>query len=118
MTNIGDATESKPYWLSFSDERGFLGVAVVYVSERDAEEAATNLPTTAKPEARWVVAAAGIAHRLGCNPGGEVVGFQLTKEGASLIPDGAVGTLLQKEELKAYGFEIGSLFDHLTMRHD
>lgn len=118
MTSIGDATGPKPYWLSFSDERGFLGVAVVYVSERDAEEAATRLPATAKPEARWAVAAAGIAHRLGCNPGGEVVGFQLTQEGASLIPACAIGTLLQKEQLKAYGFEIGSLFDHLTRRDD
>lgn len=77
---------TRTFWLSFVDpdrpdgER-FLGVAVVDVTDEDAARARLVLTARfpkALPDAEWIAAATSKAHREGCNPGGEVVAFDIT----------------------------------------
>ncbi len=65
------------HYLSFASDAGFLGGCIVRGDD--------------------VVEAAKEAHRLGCNPGGEVLGAPVP---ADLMPkDGYTGRLLQKHEI-------------------
>lgn len=102
--------QKKTFWLSFCDGdrpkgRQFLGVAVVDVS---AEEAADMLLEVmlrfpnAQDGAEWVGAAARKAHRLGCNPGGEVGSVEMPPEwpGYETCPR---GELLSRERLIELG---------------
>lgn len=73
------------HWLSFCDPdrakgQQFLGVAIV--------------------EARDFRAAVQIAHRIGCNPGGEVLGYPLADDGP-LVPMAFRDRLLSKGEVEA-----------------
>lgn len=97
------------YWLSFVDSdriegERFLGVCVVEVTDADA---AAILPEihekfpNAQPEAEWIAAATRKAHRLGCNPGGEVATIEL-KEGWPFYHLIERDRLLTREELYAY----------------
>lgn len=79
---------TRTFWLSFVDPARpdgecFLGVAVVDVTEEDAARARLILAKRfphALPDAEWIAAATSKAHREGCNPGGEVAGFDLTAQ--------------------------------------
>ena len=88
------------FWLSFADETGNLGVAVVDVTPEDIEAAkvkvARDFPN-ARPGAELVGAAIGIAHRLGCNPGGSVLCFPIPSEHPA-----PRGVLLTKDEAKQW----------------
>jgi hypothetical protein len=64
------------WWLSFVDEDEWLGGAVV--------------------DALSFLDAVGVAHRLGCNPGGQVAGWPVVG-----IPDEYTGRLLTREEVSA-----------------
>lgn len=77
---------SKVFWLSFCDAerpkgQQFLGACLVEVTAEDADamavEVAMRFPF-AQPGAEWIGAAARKAHRLGCNPGGEVASVEVT----------------------------------------
>lgn len=67
----------RTYWLSFASEQGFLGACVVDVTEEQAAQVLKDVPEIYdKEEGPWVVAAARVAHREGCNPGGEVAAWR------------------------------------------
>ena len=75
----------KMFWLSFCDSNRlkgaqFLGAAVVEVTAEEADEAAVDVMLWypfAQPDSEWIVAAVTKAHRLGCNPGGEVTSIEV-----------------------------------------
>jgi hypothetical protein len=70
----------KVFWLSFCDAarpkgQQFLGACLVDVTAAEADAAAVDVLRRfpfAEPDAEWIAAAVKKAHRLGCNPGGEV----------------------------------------------
>ncbi len=77
---------TKTFWLSFCDPDRpagdrFLGVCVVDVTEADAARSkaiiAARFPN-ALPGAEWIAAATSVARHAGCNPGGEVAGYDVT----------------------------------------
>jgi hypothetical protein len=83
------AKQSPLWWLSFADPdkppgQAFLGVAIVHAYTDS------------------VVAAAAKAHDLGCNPGGEVVGYWI--EEPDSIPASHIGRLLS--EAVAYSLTV------------
>lgn len=75
------------YWLSFVDEAGFLGAAMVPAS--------------------GVVSAARAAWALGCNPGGEMkcVG-PLPAEFAAAVDEKWIGRLMSKADCAAFDEEM------------
>lgn len=94
-------------WLSFADETGFLGVAVVEVSAADAATMLTEIDARFPghaPGAEWIAAASRVAYRHGCNPGGQV----LASEVVASIPVPR-NRLLQRDELDALGFVAAQL---------
>jgi hypothetical protein len=81
------------YWLSFCDTRRqkgtqFLGAAIVEIVDRQMNPAD-------EPE---ILSALRIAHRLGCNPGGEVQGCVIPPDIEPQIPRSFRGRLLTKIE--------------------
>lgn len=71
-----------PYWwLSFAEDSGFRGVVII--------------------RARDQIEGIKIAWRLGINPGGQVVGFELPPEQQREVPQEAVGRLLQRPDIEA-----------------
>lgn len=66
------------WWLSFADASGFLGACIV--------------------SAASIAQAAQVAHRFGCNPGGEVAGRVIPKDVATLIEGKWRQKLLTREE--------------------
>jgi len=75
----------KMFWMSFCDGerpkgRQFLGACLIEVTAEEAEAAHLDLMLRfpfAQPDAEWIAAAAANAHRLGCNPGGEVATWEM-----------------------------------------
>lgn len=96
--------KSKTFWLSFIDTdsdrpvgQRFLGVAIVLVTDAEAETARRLMPPQALPGAEWIAAAARKAWALGCNPGGEIGAMELPTP-----PDAQwMNRLLSKEEAEA-----------------
>lgn len=73
----------KTFWLSFADETGHLGVAVVDVNDHDLAQAevavALGLGIDNPEDAQInIIAAVRVARNAGCNPGGEVMAVDLT----------------------------------------
>jgi hypothetical protein len=62
----------KTIWLSFADESGHLGVAIVDVTAAEAAAEKPFLHPNAGPGAEWLAAALRITWHLGINPGGNV----------------------------------------------
>ena len=83
---------SKVFWLSFCDAdrptgQQFLGACLVDVSAAEADEAAIMVMLRfpmAQPGAEWAAAATRKAHRLGCNPGGEVASYEISADNPNL----------------------------------
>lgn len=86
MTTETKAPKTQTFWLSFCDGdrpvgQQFLGVCVIDVNE---EEAAAILPKMllrfpmAQENAEWIAAATRKAHEHKCNPGGQVLTFDIT----------------------------------------
>lgn len=83
---------SKVFWLSFCDAerpkgQQFLGACVVEVTAAEADDAALVVAVQfpfAEPDAEWIAAAMSKAHRLGCNPGGEVATVELPNDHPNL----------------------------------
>lgn len=75
----------KTFWLSFCDSerpkgQQFLGACIVDVTAADADEAAVFIALRfplAQPDSEWIGAASWKAHRLGCNPGGEMASLEI-----------------------------------------
>jgi hypothetical protein len=94
------------FWLSFVDAdrpvgTQFLGVAIIEVMEVMAanmrDELRLMFPNH-EPGAEWIAAAAREAHRLGCNPGGEVASVEIDDDHG--VPR---GRLLSRADLEAVG---------------
>ncbi len=105
------------FWLSFCDAdrppgQQFLGVVIVDVDETDvarAEPTATAIrashglaPLTDEGD-RYLAGAIDKTHRLGCNPGGEVMAHRIddAEEFAVMGPRYPRHRLLSKAELEA-----------------
>ncbi len=69
------------WYLSFADERGFLGAAIV--------------------QAQGITTATMRAHRLGINPGGQVAAYEVPSEVE--IQPGMMDRLLNREEAESLG---------------
>jgi hypothetical protein len=74
---------TRTYWLSFADDTGFLGVAVVDVDDAEARAACQFLLPQSLPGAEWICAATRKAHEVGANPGGQVLVADLSHESAA-----------------------------------
>jgi len=82
----------KVFWLSFCDgERPkgqqFLGACIVDVTAVEADEAAIDVMLMfphAQPNSEWIAAASRKAHRLGCNPGGEMASMEIDPDHPNL----------------------------------
>jgi hypothetical protein len=82
------------WWLSFADAilpvgNQFLGAAMVRASN--------------------MIEAVQVAHLLGINPGGEVVGVECDPSAAALVPAKYVERLLSRDEIEAFETEMASL---------
>jgi hypothetical protein len=95
------------FCLSFCDSRRpegdrFLGACVVDVTDEDVREARTMLALqfpNARNGAEWLSAAIRRAHREHCNPGGDVLGFDISNDpSADRFPR---NTLLSRSEFDA-----------------
>lgn len=69
------------WWLSFASEDGFLGVCIV--------------------QGGGMMAAHMQACMLGCNPGGQIVGFEAPPAALAKIPDSMRNRLLTREEAES-----------------
>lgn len=75
----------KVFWMSFCDPdrpKGsqFLGACLVDVTAEEADAAAIEVMLRfpfAQSDAEWIAAATSKAHRLGCNPGGEIASMEV-----------------------------------------
>lgn len=79
------------FWLSFVDDerpagQQFLGACLVPASE--------------------IVEAVKVAHALGCNPGGEVVGHPVPADRVRFVRATWVGRLLNRAECQEVGDEV------------
>jgi hypothetical protein len=96
---------TRRFWLSFADPtRGFLGVCIVDVSRRDAARARLIVRRSfphALPGAEWIAAATSVARKHGCNPGGEVVGWDISSLPACQTDKVPRNRLLSRDELEA-----------------
>jgi hypothetical protein len=103
------------FWLSFIDPdrptgTQFLGVAVVDVTEAEMDAAKPSLLTRRaqfhlpppEEDACWIHAAIVTAHRLGCNPGGEVATLRMDTHPRFPLVEGRFprGRLLSRAELE------------------
>jgi hypothetical protein len=78
----------RTFYPSFADNdrpRGdrFLGACLVDVTEDDARAARTMIALkfpNAREGAEWIGAASTVAHRHGCNPGGEMLSVDVTDQ--------------------------------------
>ena len=92
----------RTYWLSFASDKGFLGATVVDVTEEDRADAEVKVralfPHNPDPaEDAWIAAASAVAHRLGCNPGGEMMPADIT--GAPEAARYTRGVLMSKDDI-------------------
>lgn len=91
-------------WLSFADDDGFRGVAIVEIDDEDLDEAraviAERFPR-AKPGAEVVGAATRKAHLMGCNPGGSVMSAEMPP--GKIADDVPRHRLMQLPELQQRG---------------
>jgi hypothetical protein len=76
---------SEPEWLflSFANKTGFLGAVIM--------------------QAAGTVSAVTTCHKLGINPGGEVLVTALTDEEITSIPESATNKLLTRAQVKELG---------------
>lgn len=96
---------TKTFWLSFVGASGFLGVSVISVDDADATDIRTFLVERFPnhlPGAEWLAAALNKAHRLGCNPGGEVASLQCDDDTLDDVPHDRLMSAAELKELKLY----------------
>lgn len=104
---------TQTWWLSFCDAQRptgqqFLGVAIVDVDDDDAAEAKAIIDARFpdhEPDAEWTAAATRKAHRLGCNPGGDVGSVRIDQAPNFGAMDGRLprNRLLSKTQLAELG---------------
>ena len=106
---------AKLLWMSFVDTSRppgagrFLGVTIIHITDAERLAVLPELQATfphAKPGADWLLAATRKAHRLGCNPGGEVLTAELDLDDpqAAALPR---ERLLTRQELVELGTQPG-----------
>ena len=104
----------KIFWLSFCDtakKKGdqFLGGCVVEVTDEEAREALTELVLRFpdhREGAEWIAAATRKASRTGCNPGGEVAGYDITDGSPSTLARYQRNRLYSRAEIEAIDADI------------
>lgn len=82
----------KVFWMSFCDSerpkgQQFLGACIIEVTAEEADEAAIDVMLRfpfAEPDAEWIAAAVKKAHRLGCNPGGQIAAMEMPEDHPNL----------------------------------
>lgn len=82
----GDMTKTRTFWMSFADPekpegQQFLGVCILDVTTEDVVEGLPDMRRwfpRAEEGAEWNFAAMRKAHRLGCNPGGQIAYVDIT----------------------------------------
>jgi hypothetical protein len=102
----------RTFWLSFVNERGFAGVAIMDVTPEQAQRAKAMLNVSHPhhaPDAEWLAAAITASHLAGCNPGGQVAAFEVSDGDEPALAAAPRATLMLKPELAERGFEPKSL---------
>lgn len=102
------APERKLFWLSFCDSdrpKGsqFLGVCIVEVTSDEAADMLIELVLRfphAQDGAEWIAAASRKAHRLGCNPGGQMAAVELLSD-APQLQVYQLGVLMDRATIEA-----------------
>ncbi len=106
---------TKTFWMSFCDTdrpKGsqFLGACVIDVSAAEADECEIELLLKfplAEADAEWIAAATKKAHRLGCNPGGEIATAEIPSDNP-LLSHYARGVLMDRATIERIDAEIDS----------
>jgi hypothetical protein len=106
----------KVFWLSFCDGdkpkgQQFLGACLVEVTDVEATASLaviTEVFPRAKPGAEWVAAASRKAHRLKCNPGGEMLSFEIPLDHPN-IAHFPFGVLMDRPTIARLDRETGGL---------
>lgn len=114
---LATAYEPKTFWLSFCDPekpkgQQFLGACVVSVMAEEVEAAAIEVLLRfpqAQDGAEYIAAATRKAHRLGCNPGGEVASVEVQSD-HPMLTHYPQGVLMDRVALEAIA-PIVSMFD-------
>lgn len=91
-------------WLSFADDDGFRGVVIIEITDEDIVLAKAEIDERFPQHldgAELPAAAIRKTHRLGINPGGQVLAFHVP-DGYPL-PSGCTDRLLLKPELEKLG---------------
>lgn len=99
----------KTFWLSFCDATRptgsqFLGACIIDVTAADAEDAMIDVAIRfplAQEGAEWLAAASRNAHRLGCNPGGEMAAADVSDGPPEILALYPRGVLMDKAALEA-----------------
>jgi len=107
---MGDEMVDRLFWLSFVGSDGKnRGCCIVEVNAEEAYYAKIDLIKRFPnhlADAEWIAAAISKAHKLGCNPGGEVTSYDITgvltdKSDSSLALKSAPRhVLMQREEMQ------------------
>lgn len=120
MSTENVTSTGRTYWLSFCDAdrpegEQFLGVAVVEVDNIDRHDARVEDyvrerrgPTGPPPddEALWLTAAMAKAWETGCNPGGQMLSFDMTSlRDTEELKRTPRHVLLSRADLDALGHE-------------
>ena len=100
---------ARTFWLSFCDTKKrkgdqFSGACVVDVTDDDAREALTELVLRFPNHldgAEWIAAATRKAHRAGCNPGGEVAGYDISAGTSEALAAYERNRLYSRAEIEA-----------------
>lgn len=109
------------FWLSFADSekptgQQFLGACIVNVTTEQATtmkaELAIRFPRAGKG-AEWIAAASRNAHRLGINPGGQMLSVDITRKPRQRKPY-PVNTLMSMAEIAAFGPVVNSYGEPIT----
>lgn len=110
-------SEQKVFWLSFCDAhrptgQQFLGACLIRVDAQEAADAEVELKqrfphTQPGAGSEWLAAAIKNAHRLGCNPGGEVASCEIPVDHPNLARY-EFGVLMDRATVERIDKEIDS----------
>lgn len=108
--------DSKVFWMSFCDNdrpegERFLGACLIGVNAEEADKAAIDvllrLPF-AQAGAEWLAAATSKAHRLGCNPGGEIASAEISVD-HPMLTHYQRGVLMDRATIERIDSEIAAM---------
>lgn len=103
----------KVFWMSFCDAdlpagSQFLGACLIDVTAEEADAAAIEVMLRfpmAQPDAEWIAAATSKAHRLGCNPGGQIAFHEMPAD-HPMLARYTLGVLMDRATIERIDAEI------------